>query len=161
MSKQERSQCIANRIREVFLNGLLVANTNLREHLQRVTWSEATQKIGNLNTIAELAFHIDYYVVALVYAFENGKFESNNKKNFGHPFFNTEAEWNKLVGEILNNAEKFAGIVEQMDDNIFDQPFIHEKNGTYLRNIEAVIEHSYYHLGQISLIRKIMLQTTQ
>ena len=59
----------------------------------------------------------------------------------------------------LRNAEKFATHVEQMDDNLFDQPFIAEKYGNYLRNIEGVIEHSYYHLGQISLVKKIM--TTQ
>jgi hypothetical protein len=34
--------------------------------------------------------------------------------------------------------------------------FVDEKYGTYLRNIEAMIEHSYYHLGQIVLIRKIL-----
>ena len=43
-----------------------------------------------------------------------------------------------------------------MDENIFDQPFIDAKYGTFLRNIEGVIEHSYYHLGQISLIRKLI-----
>jgi len=30
-----------------------------------------------------------------------------------------------------------------MEDSIFDQPFVDEKYGTYLRNIEGVIEHSY------------------
>ncbi len=29
--------------------------------------------------------------------------------------------------------------------------------GTYKRNIMAVIEHSYYHFGQISLIRKLII----
>jgi hypothetical protein len=45
-----------------------------------------------------------------------------------------------------------------MEDYIFDKPFIDEKYGTFLRNIEGVIEHSYYHLGQISLIRKMITQ---
>jgi len=57
----------------------------------------------------------------------------------------------------LNNAEKFANKVEQMEDTTFDKPFIEQKYGTYYRNIEAQIEHSYYHLGQISLIRKMIL----
>lgn len=48
-----------------------------------------------------------------------------------------------------------------MEDRIFDQPFIDEKYGTVLRNIEGVIEHSYYHLGQISLIRKMILNDTK
>jgi hypothetical protein len=48
--------------------------------------------------------------------------------------------------------------VEQMDDWIFDQPFVDEQYGTYLRNIDGVIEHSYYHLGQISMLRKLILE---
>jgi hypothetical protein len=55
----------------------------------------------------------------------------------------------------LNNAESFAQKVEAMDDALLEQPFLDGKYGTYLQNIEAVIEHSYYHLGQLSLIRKI------
>jgi hypothetical protein len=36
------------------------------------------------------------------------------------------------------------------------QPFVNEKYGSLQRNIDAMIEHSYYHLGQIVLIRKII-----
>jgi hypothetical protein len=63
-----------------------------------------------------------------------------------------------LLNRFLTNAEHFAGKVEQMDDAIFDQPFVDEKYGSYLRNIEGVIEHSYYHLGQVSLLRKMITQ---
>jgi hypothetical protein len=42
---------------------------------------------------------------------------------------------------------------EQKDD-IFEE----EKYGIYRRNIEAIIEHSYYHLGQISLIKKLIVE---
>jgi hypothetical protein len=34
-----------------------------------------------------------------------------------------------------------------MNDSVLDQPFVDEIFGSYWRNIEAVIEHSYYHLG--------------
>ncbi len=48
-----------------------------------------------------------------------------------------------------------------MNDSILDQPFIEKKYGSYLRNIEGVIEHSYYHLGQISLIKKMINQNQE
>lgn len=44
-----------------------------------------------------------------------------------------------------------------MDDSLQSQPFVKQEYGTYLRNIEAQIEHSYYHLGQISLIKKMIM----
>jgi hypothetical protein len=43
-----------------------------------------------------------------------------------------------------------------MDDSLLDQPFVEEKYGSYWRNIEGVIEHSYYHLGQVLLIQKVV-----
>jgi hypothetical protein len=45
-----------------------------------------------------------------------------------------------------------------MSQNQLDEVFVDKKYGTYLRNIEAVIEHSYYHLGQIVLIKKMILK---
>lgn len=153
-----RNITIAKRIREVLLNGQWIANTNYSEQLQSVNWQQATQKLDNLNTIAALTYHINYYMAGLLNAFENGKLEISDKYSFDLPPINSEADWNRLVTEFLNNAEKFANKVEQMEDSIFDKPFIDEKYGTFLRNIEGVIEHNYYHLGQISLIKKMINQ---
>lgn len=153
-----RNVTIANRLREVFLNGYWIANTNYKEQIQSVNWRQATQKIGNLNTIADLTFHINYYLSGLLNAFENGKLEISDKYSFNLPPINSEYDWSKMVNDFLNNSEKFADTITQMDDSRFDQPFIDEKYGTFLRNIEGIIEHSYYHLGQIALIKKMIVQ---
>lgn len=150
-----RNITIASRLREVLLNGHWIANTNYKEQIQNINWEQATQKVANLNTIAALTYHINYYLEGLLNAFENGKLEISDKYSFDLPPIIAEADWNKLVANFLNNSEKFANKVELMDDSYFDQPFIDEKYGTFLRNIEGVIEHSYYHLGQISLIKKM------
>ncbi len=151
-----RNITIANRLREVFLNGRWIANTNYKEQLQSVNWRQATQKVDNLNTIVALTYHVNYYIAGLLSAFENGKLTISDKYSFDLPPINSEAAWNKLVIDFLTNAEKFAASIEQMEDQVFDQVFFDEKYGTYLRNIEAVIEHSYYHLGQISIIKKLI-----
>jgi hypothetical protein len=62
-----------------------------------------------------------------------------------------------LVHEFLNNATAFVNKVKNLNDEILDSSFVDEKYGTYQRNLEAIIEHTYYHLGQISLIRKMIL----
>lgn len=150
-----RNITIASRLREVLLNGHWIANTNYKEQIQNINWEQATQKVANLNTIAALTYHINYYLEGLLNAFENGKLEISDKYSFDLPPIIAEADWNKLVADFLNNSEKFANKVELMDESYFNQPFIDEKYGTFLRNIEGVIEHSYYHLGQISLIKKM------
>jgi len=151
-----RTIVIANRLREVLLNGKWIANTNFKEQLMSVNWRQANQKVENLNTIALLTFHINYYVAGLWHVFNGGELEIKDQYSFDLPMITSENEWNTLVNNFIHNAEMFANQVEKMDDNLLDQPFVDERYGTYLRNIEGVIEHSYYHLGQISLIKKMI-----
>lgn len=152
-----RNVTIANRLREVFLHGHWIANTNFREQLLSINWQQATQKFYDLNSIAALTFHVNYYLEGLLNAFEKDKLDISDKYSFNLPKINTAEDWDKIVTTFLTNAEKFADTVEQMDDRIFDTPFVDEKYGSYLRNIEGVLEHSYYHLGQISLLKKMIL----
>jgi len=153
-----RNLAIANRLREVLLNGKWIANTNFKEQILSVSWEQAIQKVGNLNTIALLTFHINYYLAGLLNVFAGGKLEIKDKYSFDLPEIRSEKDWNKLVNDFLSNSEMFVKQVEQMDESMLDQPFAEEKYGSYLRNIEGVIEHSYYHLGQVSLIRKMIVQ---
>ena len=150
-----KSAAIASRLREIFLDGHWVANTNYREQLESLDLHQATSKIGNLNTVALLTYHINYYLEGLLNAYETGKLEIRDKYSFDMPAIEREEEWKMLVKLLLGNAERFAAYVEKMEAAELDRPFIEEKYGTNVRNIEAVIEHSYYHLGQISLIRKL------
>lgn len=153
-----RNTVIANRLREVLLDGKWVANTNFKEHLFAISWEQATQKVGNLNTIALLTFHINYYLNGLLNVFNGGKLDIRDNYSFDLPEIKSETDWNTLVNALLSNAELFAKHVEQMTDEELDQPFVDEKYGSYLRNIEAVIEHCYYHLGQVSLLRKLFFE---
>lgn len=152
-----RNIILASRLREVLLNGHWIANTNYKAQIQSVSWQQANQQVGSLNTIAVLTYHINYYLAGLLAAFEHGTLDIRDQYSFDLPPIESETDWHRLVSDFLLNSEKFAQKVEQMEDSIFDQPFIDEKYGTYLRNIEGVIEHSYYHLGQISLIKKMIL----
>jgi hypothetical protein len=156
-----KSAAIASRLREVFLDGRWVANTNYREQLEDLDLHKATGKIGDLNTIALLTYHINYYVEGLLKAYNTGILEIRDRFSFDMPGLNTDIEWKAMVKNLLENAEEFAAFVEKMDDAELDRPFIEEKYGTNLRNIEAVIEHSYYHLGQISLVKKFLNQGIQ
>ena len=153
-----RNLAIANRLREVLLNGKWIANTNFKEQILSVSWEQAIQKVDNLNTIALLTFHINYYLVGLSNVLNGGRLEIKDKYSFDLPEIKSEKDWNKLVNDFLSNSEMFVKQVEQMDESMLDQPFAEEKYGSYLRNIEGVIEHSYYHLGQVSLIRKMIVQ---
>lgn len=152
----KRTVFIANRIREVLLNGTWIANTNFKDQLNKISWQEAIQKVETLNSIAALTYHINYYLAGLMKAFENGALEISDKYSFDAPSINSEEDWKKLKENFLKNAEDFAKRIEQMPEETLEEPFFDPKYGNYERNLEAMIEHSYYHLGQISLIRKLI-----
>jgi hypothetical protein len=154
----EKQLFIANRLREVLLNGHWIANTNYQEQLIDINWEQAILKINHLNTIAALTYHINYYLKGLLAAFETGRLEINDKYSFDLPEITGKVDWDELRYDFIKNAERFVDKIEQLDKEIFSQPFFEEKYGSYLRNIEGVIEHSYYHLGQIVLIKKIITQ---
>lgn len=151
-----RREQLAQRLREVLLSGHWVANTNLKEQVENTTWKEAVQKIDSLNTIAALTYHVNYYLGGILNVFNGGQLEIRDKYSFDLPPIHTEDEWKTLVNQFLSNAEQFVAHVETMDDNTLDTFFVDEKYGTYQRNIEGVIEHCYYHLGQISLLKKLI-----
>jgi uncharacterized damage-inducible protein DinB len=155
---QARNITLADRLREVLLNGKWIANTNFKEQITGIQWQEAIQRIDNLNTIASLTFHINYYLKGILNVFHGGTLDIKDKYSFDLPEIKSERDWKALVDEFIVNAEDFVGHVQHMDDALFDQPFVDPKYGNYLRNIEGVIEHSYYHLGQVSLLLKFIRQ---
>ena len=157
----EMNKDLANRLREVLLSGRWIANTNFKEQITSISWEQAIEKIENLNTIALLTFHVNYYLKGLLQVFEGGNLEIKDKFSFDMPEIVSETDWLNLVNEFVSNAERFINHVEKMDDNLLTQPFVKEEYGSYLRNIEAQIEHSYYHLGQVSLIKKLVMQKPQ
>ncbi len=156
----KRNLLLASRLREVFLDGKWIANTNYKEQLQGLSWQQAIQKMENFNSIAALTFHINYYLDGLLKAFDSGKLEINDKFSFDVAPIESQENWEMLVSELLSHANKFVEWVEKMEERKLDEPFLDKKYGSLLRNIEGVIEHSYYHLGQISLLRKMSMTQT-
>ena len=86
----------------------------------------------------------------------NGKLEIRDKYSFEFPPIESQTEWEVFQNKFWNDTEKLAELIEKMPEERLDENFVDEKYGNYTRNIDGMIEHSYYHLGQISLIKKII-----
>ena len=152
----ENSLQLATRFREVLLDGKWIANTNLRDQLSDLNWTEATQKMGSLNTIAALSYHLNYYIAGVLQVFEGGALEIRDKYSFDLPPIESHEAWEKLLNTLWSNTGRFAARVELMSDAQLAAAFVDPKYGDYRRNIEGMIEHCYYHLGQIVLIKKMI-----
>jgi uncharacterized damage-inducible protein DinB len=152
----ENTKQIAKRFREVILNGTWVANTNFKDQLSNLDWKIATTEIKSLNTIAILAQHIHYYINGINRVFKGGTLDIRDQFSFDFPAMQSQKDWETFLLRFWNDAETFAAMIEQMPDEKLKQVFVDEKYGTYQRNIDGMIEHSYYHLGQIVLLKKMI-----
>lgn len=155
----KNSAILANRFREVILNGVWIANTNFKNELTAVDWKLATTKYQNLNTIALLAQHIHYYVNGIKQVFLGGNLEIRDRFSFDFPEIESQSQWEIFLDKFWKDAEEFADLIEKMSEEKLLENFVDEKYGSYSRNIDAMIEHSYYHLGQIVLIKKLLKTT--
>lgn len=148
---------LATRLREVILNGTWIANTNFKAELEHLNWKIATTEIPHLNTISVIAQHIHYYINGIKNVFENGKLEIKDKYSFDFPPINSQTDWETFLDTFWPDTEQLAEFVEKMPDSQLNTFFVDEKYGSYLRNIDGMIEHSYYHLGQIVLLKKMIV----
>jgi len=151
---------LANRFREVMLNGNWIANTNLREVISDLDWKQATTQIGSLNTIALLTFHLNYYIEGVLKVLEGGSLDIRDQYSFDMPSVQSQEDWERLAQQICDNSEQFAVCVEQLEDDQLFTSFVMAEYGSWYRNLEGMIEHCYYHFGQISLIKKMVLEQT-
>lgn len=145
---------LANRLKEIFTEGKWVLGTNFKEQIIDIDWTQATQKIENYNTIADLTFHIDYYIAGVKKVLKGGTLDIRDKYSFDYPPIKSEQDWQNLVRKFCLDAEEFIELVEKMSEEKILSDFVDKQYGTYYRNIDAMIEHTYYHLGQIILIKK-------
>lgn len=146
---------IAKQVREIFIEGEWIC-PNMKTQLADVTWQEATTQVYQLNTIAMLTYHLGYYLGGVLQVLQGGTLDIRDKYSFDCPPINSQEEWVAMQDKIWTNAAIFAQAIEQLPDEQLGAPFVDPKYGNYYRNLHGLIEHTYYHLGQIALVKKVV-----
>jgi hypothetical protein len=123
-----------------------------------MTWQQATAKVDSFNTIAALVYHINYYTSAALKVLQASTLDAHDKYSFHHPPILSQADWEKLLHKVWTDAESFAHAIEQLPEHKLWEDFADKKYGNYYRNLNGIIEHTHYHLGQIVLIKKWLLK---
>lgn len=154
-----KSEILSGRLKEVLLNGTWIAGTNLQEQLKSTTWEKANYKIGQHNSIAELTFHINYYVEGILNVFNGGDLEIRDRYSFDMKSIESDSDWQNLISLFVTNARSLVQKISSTAEDQWKKNFVKEEYGSYERNIEGLIEHSYYHFGQISLLRKLFISS--
>ena len=147
------SKQIASQIRTLYLGKNWTASS-FKDQLSDVNWETATRKIGSFNTIATLVYHTQYYIRVQIPVLNGKPLIASDKESFEHPPITNEEQWQSLLTQVWSEVEAYADKIESLPVDIWDTDFAGEKYGSYYRNIQGVIEHSHYHLGQIALLKK-------
>ncbi len=150
-----RTAQIARQFREVHF-GENWSASSLKEILEGVTWQEATTKVYSFNTIAALVYHMHYYVEAVSKVLAGEGLYASDNRSFDHPPIRSREDWNALLEKTWKDAENMAALIEKLPESSLDKDFSDPKYGNYYRNIYGVIEHIYYHMGQVVLIKKMI-----
>lgn len=153
------SLTLGNRLREILTEGTWVTGTNVLNEISSLTWKDATQKVHNLNTIADLTFHLHYYIAGVADVFEGGHLNIRDQFSFDAPPITSQEDWQQRIDLFKNDSKRFILLVENMSETTLFGSFVDKKYGSNYRNIDVIIEHTYYHLGQIVLIKKLLQQS--
>ena len=151
---------IADHLRQAFFGRSWTASS-LQQALDGVTWQQATYKVEAFHTIAELVYHIGYFVDAILAVTRGNPLEAHDKFSFDCPEIDSDDDWEQLVRRTYENAESLATEIERLPAGQLETMFVDEKYGTYYRNLQGLIEHTYYHLGQIVILTRHVKSTRE
>jgi len=151
----KQTEQLAKHLREVFFGGNWT-DSSLKQHLEDVSQQEAVTEVADLNTMAALVYHINYYIRAVLKVLAGGPLDASDRFSFDLPPIRSEADWKKLLDAFWKEAEDLASQIEALPEATLSSTFVEEKYGSYNRNLQGIIEHTHYHLGQIVLIKRLI-----
>ncbi|RZM30200.1 MAG: DinB family protein [Pedobacter sp.] len=146
---------VAKHFRDVY-SGDNWTSVNLQDTLHGITWEQANTKIRDLHTIAELLFHINYYVDVVLKRLKGEPLVASDTLSFTLPPIENEHDWQLLIDKVASDAEAFTDEIRKIADHDFEKNIADPKYGSYYRNIHGIVEHNHYHLGQIVLLKKLI-----
>ena len=148
---------IADHIMQVYVGDNWTA-VNLKDSLTGVSWEMATKKVESFHTIAELVYHMNYFITVVLKVLQGEPLQGNDAESFNCPPINSQADWEALQKRVFSEVEEFAVLVAALPEQQLWEMIGDNKYGSYYRNLHGIVEHCHYHLGQIVLIKKYFLQ---
>ncbi len=148
---------IAKNIEEFYFGGNWT-DVSLRDSLKGLDWRLAQKKIEPFHSISELVYHINYFIAVVIPVLEGKPLKGKDAESFDVPEFKSRTEWDLFLDQVWADARKFTELIRRLPDEQLDDHFTDEKYGTFRKNLNGIIEHSHYHLGQITLLRKMLEQ---
>jgi DinB superfamily len=146
----------ARHIREIHF-GNNWSDSAMQEVLKDVTWQQAiATPIPSVHSIAVLVYHTNFYLNYVHKSIREGVYKFDHDDSFKVTPIESEADWQALLQQSWDDAEAFAQTVEKLSDNLNLFKVVPPFQNSFYKNIQGIIEHNHYHLGQIALLKKLV-----
>jgi hypothetical protein len=143
------SQEVGKQLRQVYFGGNWTS-VNIKDVLSDVSLKIALKTFNSPHSIA--TYHMNYYVEAVLRVLNGGELDAKDSLSFDCPLIESTEKWNAWTEKSLNNAKLLARAVENLPEEVWQTNF--KTYGTYYRNVNGIIQHTHYHLGQIVMLKK-------
>ena len=143
-----------------FITGPNLTGSHMSQHLDDVSIEEAATSLYGLNSIAQLVFHIHYYINAVGEVLEGKPLLAKDSLSFDAPLITTEAAWELQKEQLYAATQRCAQLAKYLNQEQLKEEFVLKKYGSYEHNLVGLLEHSHYHFGQIVIIKKILRAKT-
>ncbi|MCC6584755.1 MAG: DinB family protein [Chitinophagales bacterium] len=138
-------------------NGNNWTGINAEQALKDISAETATKRINsNHLNIAELTAHLACWNNVISKRLEGVNYTPVIEEDF--PVINelSGEQWQILKQDFFNSFEILIRALSQKEDVSLDQPIFEEGTSVY-RNVHGQVSHLHYHLGQIVLLKKIII----
>jgi hypothetical protein len=95
-------------------------------------------------------------VSAILKFLQDEPLKAHDKYSFDLPPVASQEDWDNLLKKMWQEADALIPILENLPEDKMWETFADEKYGTYYRNLQGLVEHTHYHLGQIALLKRIV-----
>jgi hypothetical protein len=143
-----KSAFIANRVHALFF-GPNWTETSLSELIQNHTFAEFLNTKVGTNSAAAVLFHIHYYQKAQLSVLQGGSLNAKDSESFHHPKWVNESDWLQFGSNVLETGRELELAVSKLPESIWSEAFVKAEYGSYETNLIGMLEHSYYHFGQL------------
>ncbi len=148
-------QMIATHLQEAF-EGNNWSDVNVKDTLHGITFAEATTVTpASPNTIATLLYHMTFYNKAICERLMGNEPAINEANGFDAPPLTGEQSWLQLKNEAFIAAGRLVDCIRNFPDKRLTEENPPGK-GTFYKKLHGVIEHNYYHLGQIVILKNLV-----
>ena len=135
-------------------NGSPWIDVNLVATLSKITAGQAQKKaLPNANSIWEITNHLISWRKNVLQRVQGKQINTPDNNYFEPVKENSDKAWKETLNQLENTHKEWIDFLSKIETTQFENIYAGNEM-TYYENIQGILQHDAYHLGQIVLLSK-------